>query len=156
MNPSLQTISPRRLEEILSRFGGLRLVVIGDCMLDRYIWGAVERISPEAPVPIVRSKRESVRLGGAANVAANLVALGARAQLFGVVGDDSAAREVRAALRERGIDDAHVHADSSRPTTVKERVIAQSQQVVRIDRESGAEIAPDLVERIGAAAEAAL
>jgi rfaE bifunctional protein kinase chain/domain len=156
MNPSPQTIAPRRFEEILSRFGGLRLVVIGDCMLDRYIWGAVERISPEAPVPIVRSKRESVRLGGAANVAANLVALGARAQIFGVVGDDSAAREFRAALRDRGIDDGHVQSDASRPTTVKERVIAQSQQVVRIDRESGAEIAPDLVERIAAAAEAAL
>lgn len=156
MNPSVQTIPAPRLDAILSHFGGLSILVVGDCMLDRYIWGTVDRISPEAPVPVVRMKDESVRLGGAANVAANLVALGARVHLLGVVGDDGASREFRAALRGRGIDDGGVLEDASRPTTVKERVIAQSQQVVRIDRESPREVAAALVDRLVASAESLL
>ncbi len=152
----MPTISALRLKEILSRFERLSFLVVGDCMLDRYIWGTVERISPEAPVPVVRMKGESTRLGGAANVAANLVSLGARVHLLGVLGEDGAAREFRSALRERGIDDAGIVADASRPTTVKERVIAQSQQVVRIDRESPAEIAASVVDRLVARAEAVL
>lgn len=156
VNPSVQTISAPRLKEILSRFDSLSFLVVGDCMLDRYIWGTVERISPEAPVPVVRVKGDSSRLGGAANVAANLVALGARVRLLGVLGEDGAGRAFRDALRERGIDDAGVLADPSRPTTVKERVIAQSQQVVRIDRESPTEIRRDLLDDLVARAEAAL
>lgn len=145
-----------RLAEILSRFEKLTILVLGDCMLDRYIWGAVDRISPEAPVPVVRLTSESVRLGGAANVAANLVALGARVRLLGVAGADAPARLLRDALRDRGIDDAAVVEDASRPTTVKERVIAQSQQVVRIDRESAADIEPALADRLVRLAEAIL
>lgn len=132
----MNAISESRLRDILARFDGLSLVVVGDCMLDRYIWGVVDRISPEAPVPVVRVARDSFRLGGAANVAANLVALGARVRLVGAVGDDDAGRAFREALRERGVSDESIVRDPARPTTVKERVIAQSQQVVRIDRES--------------------
>jgi len=149
----VNAISESRLREILARFDSLSLVVVGDCMLDRYIWGVVERISPEAPVPVVHVSRESVRLGGAANVAANLRALGARVNLLGVTGDDDAGRAFARALNERGLDAAGIIADSSRPTTVKERVIAQSQQVVRIDRENRAAAPPAVVAKLCALAE---
>ncbi|MFN0150045.1 MAG: D-glycero-beta-D-manno-heptose-7-phosphate kinase [bacterium] len=149
----MNAISETRLREILARFDSLSLVVVGDCMLDRYIWGVVERISPEAPVPVVHVSGESVRLGGAANVAANLLALGARVHLLGVIGDDDAGRAFQRALRERGLDAAGIIVDSARPTTVKERVIAQSQQVVRIDREDRAPAASAVVAKLCALAE---
>lgn len=104
-------------------------------MLDRYYWGSVTRISPEAPVPVVEIDSESSRLGGAANVANNIVALGGRPILIGVTGADSAGKLLRDLIREFGFDNAGVIEDSSRPTTVKTRVIAHHQHVVRIDQE---------------------
>jgi D-beta-D-heptose 7-phosphate kinase/D-beta-D-heptose 1-phosphate adenosyltransferase len=104
-------------------------------MLDRYYWGAVDRISPEAPVPVVRVTRKSARLGGAANVAGNLSALGVDVKLFGVSGTDRAGEVMRNLLLKKGIDSQHVLADTSRGTTEKVRIIAQSQQVVRADFE---------------------
>ena len=138
-----------RAQDIVSAFRGRRVLVVGDVMLDRFIWGDVDRISPEAPVPVVRVRRETVHLGGAANVAANLAALGARATLAGVVGDDPAAEQIRAALSEAGIDPRLVE-DPARPTTVKTRVIARAQQVVRVDRENDGVVAGPSLDRLRA------
>ena len=114
-----------------------KVVVLGDVMLDEFVWGDVTRISPEAPVPVVDIQRESFHLGGAANVLANLVALGARASVVGVVGNDAAGERLRSSLRAAGADqDEYLVTDEHRPSTVKTRIIAHSQLVVRADRES--------------------
>ncbi|HTM56844.1 MAG TPA: PfkB family carbohydrate kinase, partial [Candidatus Udaeobacter sp.] len=112
------------LEAVLERFSGRRVAILGDCMLDRYVWGRVDRISPEAPVPVVEIERESFTLGGACNVAANLRALGAEPVLFGVVGDDADAAALRTALDRAGISSKRVITDPTRPTTVKTRIVA--------------------------------
>jgi D-beta-D-heptose 7-phosphate kinase/D-beta-D-heptose 1-phosphate adenosyltransferase len=112
------------------------VVVLGDVMLDEFLWGRVSRISPEAPVPVVETEGESFHAGGAANVAANVQALGGEARLVGAIGQDRAAGRLEEALGAAGIDAAHLVRVESRPTTVKTRVIAQHQQVVRVDRES--------------------
>lgn len=111
-----------------------RVLVVGDIMLDRYWFGEVERISPEAPVPVVRVARREDRLGGAANVARNIAALGAQATLLGIVGDDEPARQVAALSREAGIQ-AHLITDPSVPTTLKMRVLGRQQQLLRVDFE---------------------
>jgi D-beta-D-heptose 7-phosphate kinase/D-beta-D-heptose 1-phosphate adenosyltransferase len=125
-----------RLLEALDRFAGTRVMVLGDLMLDRFIWGKVSRISPEAPVPVVLVDRDSIMLGGAANVANNLRAMGAEPFLVGAVGDDEAAGEFRAELAGKGINAGGVVGDPFRPTIQKTRVVAHSQQVVRVDRET--------------------
>jgi D-beta-D-heptose 7-phosphate kinase/D-beta-D-heptose 1-phosphate adenosyltransferase len=132
----LSVIDLERAEQITARFSQKRLLVVGDLMLDEYIWGRAKRISPEAPVPVVEVERESIRLGGAGNVANNLVALGAQAMPIGVVGNDDAGERMRAALRHEGVDSSGVLTDPTRPTTIKTRIIAHHQQVVRADRES--------------------
>ena len=109
-----------------------RVLVVGDVMLDRYWYGTVERISPEAPVPVVRVDREEERLGGAANVALNVRTLGARATMLTVLGKDRAADTVRDLLNERGVD-ALVRSDPQLSTIVKLRVIGRAQQLIRID-----------------------
>ena len=124
-----------QVDSALQRFEGQRVVVVGDVMLDRYLWGTVRRISPEAPVPIVEVHRETVRLGGAANVAGNVRALGGEAVLIGLSGDDATAAQLRAALAERQISGDHLVSDRSRRTTQKTRIIAHHQQVVRADEE---------------------
>src|SRR5438876_6880476 len=124
---------PDRLRAIVSRFHGCKIAVLGDCMLDRYVWGRVDRISPEAPVPVVEIERESFSLGGAGNVAANLRALGAEAVLVGALGQDADGDLLLEALAARGIETGRIVRDASRRTTVKTRVIAHSQQVVRTD-----------------------
>jgi len=129
------------LQEIVGRFSGRRLLVLGDLMLDRYLWGQVDRISPEAPVPVVDIERETVALGGAGNVAANLKALGAEPVLVGVLGVDPDGERLLAAFAQRGVEPSGVIRDPSRPTTVKTRIIAHSQQVVRADHESRADLA---------------
>lgn len=131
------------LRGIVSRFAGRRLVVWGDLMLDRYLWGRVDRISPEAPVPVVEIERETCSLGGAGNVAANLRALGAEAVLVGVLGKDADGDALLESLAGRGIETSRIVRDPSRPTTVKTRVIAHSQQVVRTDRESRGDLADE-------------
>lgn len=112
-----------------------RVLVVGDVMLDRYWFGEVERISPEAPVPVVRIQRTEERLGGAANVARNVVALGAQTGLLSVIGQDEPGERISALLGKAGIR-AHLHADANLPTTVKLRVIGRQQQMVRADFES--------------------
>jgi D-glycero-beta-D-manno-heptose-7-phosphate kinase len=136
------------LEHILAGCRGRRVAVLGDLMLDRYIWGRVERISPEAPVPVVAVERRSHSLGGSANVVHNLQALGAEALPFGVVGADEAAELLVGMLREAGIETAHILPDDERPTTLKTRIIAHEQHVARIDEERVEPIRPILRQRL--------
>ncbi len=122
-----------KLQGIVENFGKSRILVIGDLVLDRYIWGKVSRISPEAPVPVVEVTDDNFMLGGAANVANNIVALGGAVTVAGVVGKDRAGQVLRSLMEDRGIG-CEIFEDS-RPTTIKTRVIAHNQQVVRFDRE---------------------
>ncbi|MCC6848924.1 MAG: D-glycero-beta-D-manno-heptose-7-phosphate kinase [Deltaproteobacteria bacterium] len=124
-----------RLRGLIRRFAGTRVLVIGDLMLDQFVWGDVSRISPEAPVPIVRVRHQEGRPGGAGNVVANVVALGGRADACGFIGDDSAGRALSNALAEAGGGLAGVVRSRAVGTTAKTRVIAHSQQVVRFDQD---------------------
>ncbi len=120
---------------VIARFPRVRVLVAGDLMLDHFVWGTVDRISPEAPVPVVQVREESRRLGGAANVAHNLRALGGQVLTCGVVGADAAGRQLRAELTRIGADVAGVVQSRGAATTCKTRIIAHQQQVVRLDRE---------------------
>jgi len=133
-----------RVREILNALRERNIVVLGDVMLDEFVWGDVTRISPEAPVPVVDVRRESIHLGGAANVLANLLALGARGAVVGVVGADDAAKRLRDGLRLLGSADDKLIVDEARPSTIKTRIIAHSQLVVRADRESRVPVNPKL------------
>jgi D-beta-D-heptose 7-phosphate kinase/D-beta-D-heptose 1-phosphate adenosyltransferase len=124
----------------LSVFDRCRLVVVGDLMLDAYVWGSVERISPEAPVPVVTVAREEVTLGGAANVAKNLAVLGAQVSVAGVVGAGPQGRQLRDELAKLGVDVSAVVREPGRPTTLKTRILAGHQQVLRVDREAAGPI----------------
>jgi D-beta-D-heptose 7-phosphate kinase/D-beta-D-heptose 1-phosphate adenosyltransferase len=117
-------------------------------MLDRYLWGTASRLSPEAAVPVVDFAEQSECLGGAGNVAANLAALGARVEAFGVIGEDQAGRALRSCLRAAGIAEKGTVSDKSRVTTVKTRVIARHQQIVRIDQERREQLAAPLEEKL--------
>ncbi|NIM19513.1 MAG: D-glycero-beta-D-manno-heptose-7-phosphate kinase [Candidatus Latescibacteria bacterium] len=128
-------LSKDQVASYMRRIPSTRVWVLGDVMLDRYHWGVVDRISPEAPVPVVNVTRRSSRLGGAANVAANLRALGAAVTLMGVVGADRAGEKIRHLLDKDSVDSTHLLVDRQRETTEKVRIIAQSQQVVRADFE---------------------
>jgi D-beta-D-heptose 7-phosphate kinase/D-beta-D-heptose 1-phosphate adenosyltransferase len=128
-------LSRDRILHLLDRLRACRMVVVGDIMLDRYLMGETERLSPEAPVPVVTIRERRAALGGAANVAANVVAIGASCRLVGVVGDDSEGRALRQELAAARIDDRGILSVADRPTTSKTRVMARSQQVVRIDEE---------------------
>lgn len=132
----MKKMDNKRIEQILTGMEQVRVAVVGDLMLDRYVWGDVERISPEAPVPIVRLRGESSNLGGAANVAANVGTLGAEVQLFGVIGDDSDGEKLNDLISRGNFGNSGVVTAPSRQTIVKTRIIAGSQHVVRIDRES--------------------
>ena len=125
-----------------------RVLVVGDVMLDQFIWGGVGRISPEAPVPVVDFERESFMPGGAANVARNLTALGVPTELFGTVGHDPAAHQLKRLLREQHIGCRGLLASDSRTTSVKTRIVAHKQQVVRIDRETRDSLSPQLTRRL--------
>jgi D-beta-D-heptose 7-phosphate kinase/D-beta-D-heptose 1-phosphate adenosyltransferase len=124
-----------RFSELIARFAGLRVLVIGDLMLDEFIWGKVSRISPEAPVPVVDVTGESYYPGGAANVARNVREFTAHTALMGLAGTDPSGERLRALLEASGIDVRGVQFDPAAPTTVKTRIIARNQQVVRVDRE---------------------
>lgn len=145
------------MRDVLARFSGRRVVVIGDVMLDHFEFGRVERISPEAPVPVVKFVRDEYRLGGAANVAHNVSALGGRPSIVGLVGDDTAARELRRGLAEAKIDDGGLVTDGARPTTRKVRIVTlRNQQVARLDVEADGEASAAtevaLVQQVSAAA----
>ena len=135
------------LSAALRRFPGQRILVIGDVILDRYWWGEASRLSPEAPVPVVRKQRSSVRPGGAANTAANLAALGATPHLVGLVGNDRESEELRGALLECGVAVEFLISQNARPTTTKTRVIASHQQIVRVDDEDTTALPCDAEDR---------
>jgi hypothetical protein len=121
--------------ELLARFDGCPVLVVGDLILDEYVWGTVTRISPEAPVPVVEVRRRSFAAGGAANAAANVAGLGGRVALVGVVGTDPAGEQLSGCVRGGRVAAAALVPDPSRPTTTKTRGIAHAQQVVRFDHE---------------------
>lgn len=142
------TFTQSRLDEIQKQFLGKRIAVIGDLMLDRYFWGTVTRISPEAPVPVVEVEEESVRLGGAANVANNIASLGGVPFMIGVVGNDTNAHALYGLAEKEGFPIDGIIVDNSRPTTTKTRIIAHSQHVVRIDQEEKIDLSADTQNRI--------
>jgi rfaE bifunctional protein kinase chain/domain len=151
-----------KLKRLLPNFQKMKIGILGDLMLDRYLWGDATRLSPEAAVPVVDLVSQSQCLGGAGNVAANVAALGAHVELFGVVGgigklapavarkcaDDEAGSALRSCLRQASISDRGVLPDARRVTTVKTRVIARHQQLVRIDQERRAPLAPETEEKL--------
>lgn len=137
-----------KLVRLVKALRGKRIGVLGDFMLDRYVLGTASKLSPEAAVPVVEFAEERDFLGGAGNVAANLVALGARVQCFGAAGNDASAKKLREALRAIGVADKGILADPSRTTTLKMRIIARHQQVVRVDRETRAPLRPALEESL--------
>ena len=144
----MEKISKERFDQIFSGWGGHKILVLGDVMLDEYLWGNVSRISPEAPVPVVEIVKESIKLGGAANVALNIKRLVDEPILVGVVGDDTNGEKMMEALREAQIKSEGIFVEGSRMTTIKTRVIAHNQQVVRADRENTEEIPEKSTEEI--------
>ena len=144
----MKRITHSRAEELLSRAHDVRILVVGDLMLDRYLTGSVDRISPEAPVPVVRVETESWALGGAGNVAANVVALGAQCDVVGGVGRDSEGQVLRARLEELGVGVAGLVELENRPTTTKTRIMARHQHVTRIDHEDSSDISAVEAERL--------
>lgn len=141
-------LTKKRASEILNTLQDRYVLVLGDVMLDEFVWGDVTRISPEAPVPVVDVRRESVHLGGAANVLANLVALGARGSVVGVVGKDVPGERLQTELRELGAHDGCLIVDDTRCSTTKTRIIAHSQLVVRADRESRVPVTSKIEDQI--------
>lgn len=135
----------KRAKEIIDKFRNIKVLVIGDAMLDRYIIGKVSRISPEAPVPVLEIQKEELKGGGASNVFLNLKALGSKPFLLSVIGNDLEGKELKRILGEKGV---FLIEDPTRPTTVKTRVIAHHQQVVRMDRENPAKISDMIVEKM--------
>ena len=145
----MTSISERkRLHKYIDRFSTTRILVVGDIVLDHYIWGKVSRISPEAPVPVVNVSKENLLLGGATNVVNNINALGGTVSVCGVIGHDEAGKQVVHLLRSQGIRTDGLIVEQDRPTTIKTRVIAHSQQVVRFDRETKLPIKADTHRRI--------
>lgn len=132
----MKRLTPARAVTLLEQFKQCPILVIGDLMLDEFLWGRARRIAPEAPVPVVEIEKETLHIGGAGNVAANLAALGAKPMIVGVQGNDSNGSRLCTEFENIGIDPSTIVIDSSRPTTVKTRIIAHSQYVVRADREN--------------------
>jgi D-beta-D-heptose 7-phosphate kinase/D-beta-D-heptose 1-phosphate adenosyltransferase len=137
-----------RLETLLKNFSRVRLLIVGDLVLDEYLWGDARRVSPEAPVPVVHVEGESIVLGGAGNVVRNVIALEAGCEISSVVGRDRDGDRVIALLRELGVDSGGVIRVADRPTTHKTRVVARGQQIVRVDRETDQPIAPAVIDRL--------
>lgn len=135
-------------KKIIDRFSGKKVLIIGDLILDEFLWGDVSRISPEAPVPVVWVRSESFMPGGAANVANNIQSLQAKTYLAGVVGMDERGRTLKEILEGKGVNAEGVFIDSERPTILKTRVIAHHQQVVRIDKEKMDSLNPELISQI--------
>src|SRR6476469_396181 len=145
------------LTELVHALGAPRVLVVGDVMLDRYVWGDAERISQEAPVVLLRADKREERLGGASSVATMLAALGARTSLVGVVGRDADGLRARQILTDLGIDAAGVLSDAARPTTVKERYIGRAQarhpqQMIRVDYEDRSAVSGEVEQELAAVA----
>jgi len=153
---SVAQLDADRLGRVLEGFTRVELLVLGDVVLDEYLFGDVERVSPEAPVPVVHLRDESTVLGGAGNVVRNVVALGGRCRLCSVVGDDPAGARVLDLLKELGVDTAGTIVVAGRPTTHKSRVVARSQQIVRFDRETTEPVPRPAVRALLRAVDAAL
>ena len=137
-----------KLKELIKNFKDAKVLVVGDLILDEFMWGEVSRISPEAPVPVVWVKNESFMPGGASNVANNIRSLGAGVYLVGVIGDDDRGAILKGELAQKGINTDGVFVDVSRPTTLKTRVVAHHQQVVRIDKEKIDHIGGNMISKI--------
>ena len=138
----------KQLQEVISRFSDQPILIVGDLILDQFIWGTVDRISPEAPVPVVKVVKESVHLGGAANVALNLSILKAQPVLVGVVGSDEAGEKLMEELHRQQISSEGIIRNSDQTTTIKTRIIAQHQQVCRTDRESAEPLSQEALGQI--------
>jgi rfaE bifunctional protein kinase chain/domain len=149
-------LSAARARQLLTGAHRSRILVVGDIMLDQFVWGHVARISPEAPVPVVDFVRESFMPGGAANVARNLRALKVQTELFGVVGQDPPAAQLKTLLQAQSIRCVNVLATPDRATSIKTRVVAHKQQIVRIDRETRDDLGPELSGRLARALTAAI
>ncbi|CAN5552077.1 hypothetical protein BH11PLA2_BH11PLA2_05490 [soil metagenome] len=134
--------------DVLSKFRGCPVLVVGDLMLDEFVWGQVNRISPEAPVPVVEVRKRTFVAGGAANTAANIASLGGRPVIAGLVGDDAAGDRVQQLLRDSGVNVEPLVRDAERPTTTKTRVVAHSQQMVRIDHEAPGPISDSISDEL--------
>jgi len=148
MPASVPSMTPRKLERYLKRFGRANVLVVGDVILDHYIWGHVHRVSPEAPVPVVHVKSESLSLGGAANVFKNLISLGGQADLCGVIGTDESGRSFLQELASYRRNRGGIAIDAKRPTTRKTRIIAHNQQIVRYDVEEPELLSPSIERKI--------
>ena len=141
----MKDIDRQYLNKGIDNFKQTKILVIGDIVLDQFIWGKVSRISPEAPVPVVEVEHETTMLGGAANVVNNLASLGGKVLLCGVVGDDSPGREIISKLHELDVDISGIAIEHDRPTSVKTRIIAHAQQVVRYDRETRISLKSEII-----------
>ncbi len=144
----MNNITFEKLERLCLKFSSARILVIGDIIVDKYIWGKVNRISPEAPVPIVNVEKETFSWGGAANVAQNIKSLGGGVALAGALGNDSIGQRLLADLKEKQVDCQSIIVDCERPTTLKTRIIAHSQQVVRVDYEVKRELGPSVQQEL--------
>jgi D-beta-D-heptose 7-phosphate kinase/D-beta-D-heptose 1-phosphate adenosyltransferase len=142
------TYDSKVLSEAIDKFSSCRILVVGDVIMDEFLWGRVERISPEAPVPVVQVEEESLVLGGAGNVVNNIISLGGQALLCGVIGKDAMGRELIHMLQEMNSPTDGLVIEDRRPTTIKTRVVAHSQQVVRVDREESEPVTEASIERI--------
>ena len=137
-------VSIQRIEEIIKKFNSVRIAVIGDMMLDEYLIGKVNRISPEAPVPIVNIERERFVLGGASNVANNLTSLKGKVFVYGVIGNDANGEKFVRELEDKNINSDGIVKDETRPTIIKSRVLSQGQQLLRLDWEKDTDILEDI------------
>jgi D-beta-D-heptose 7-phosphate kinase/D-beta-D-heptose 1-phosphate adenosyltransferase len=142
------TYDSKVLSEGIDKFSSCRILVVGDVIMDEFLWGRVERISPEAPVPVVQVEEESLVLGGAGNVVNNIISLGGQALLCGVIGNDAMGRELVHMLEKMNSPSHGLVVEDRRPTTIKTRVVAHSQQVVRVDREEREPVTEASIERI--------
>jgi rfaE bifunctional protein kinase chain/domain len=141
-------VDEKEIKQIFEKFSSMRAIVIGDAMVDTYLWGNVERISPEAPIPVISVNKRESRLGGAANVALNLLALGAKPIMFSVVGCDLNGAEFKKLVAEKKLPGYGIFEDMNRPTTVKSRIIGKGQHIARVDEETTQPINSDLERKL--------
>lgn len=144
----MERITSSTISEIVASFKQSRILIVGDIMIDQYWMGSVDRISPEAPIPVVHIKEEKQRLGGAANVANNIAALGATPLMVGIVGDDAEGRLLANIMQQNNISPDHLITDPTRPTTTKTRIIGHTQHIVRVDREKSTPLSTSIQQKL--------